>query len=335
MSNELKQAAPTLFPLIISNSTLSSWSNCQLKFYREYCQNYRKAGFNIDLSAGGQFAKGLETTRKMYYNDGLEAVEAIEAGYYSVVEGLHAEMKACNAATDVLKSPERMGLALKEYFRTFPLESEEVIPAKLEDGTYAIEHKMTVELPIKHPELGVPLIFKGKLDMFAKHMGRTYIVDEKTTKAITSNTADLLATSGQFIGYAWLARELGICVSGAKIRKIAIQVKANKVEEFEVPITDYQIDMWYKSMIFNVNCMVDSYKATMDGFGGTDFKDYFNPDFQHGCTSFFRPCQFQDGCKSKYGESFIESNFTQKCWDSETRTEVSLVEFRKLLGLGD
>lgn len=323
---------PTLFPLIISNSTLSSWSNCELRFFREYCQNYRKAGFNIDLSAGGQFAKGLEITRKAYYNDGLNSAAAIEAGYYSIVEGLHAEMKACNADTDVLKSPERMGMALKEYFRTFPLESEEVIPAQLEDGTYAIEHKMTVELPILHPELGVPLIFKGKLDMFAKSMGRTYIVDEKTTKAITANTADLLATSGQFIGYAWLARESGIVVSGAKIRKIAIQVKGNKVEEFEVPITDYQIDLWYKSMLQQVTDMAGKYWNVMQGIG--TFKDNFIPDFQHGCTSFFRPCPFQDGCKSKYGESFIESNFSQMTWDAENRVEIPLTEFRVLLGLG-
>jgi hypothetical protein len=322
---------PTIFPLILSNTDLSSWSQCQLRWFRERCQNYRKQGFNIDLSAGGQFAKGLETTRKMYYNDGLNAEEAIETGYYSVVEGLHAEMKACNADTDVLKSPERMGMALKEYFRTFPLDNEEVIPAQLEDGSYAIEHKMTVELPILHPELGVPLIFKGKLDMFAKHMGRTYIVDEKTTKAITANTADLLATSGQFIGYAWLARELGITVSGAKIRKIAIQVKGNKVEEFEVPITDYQIDLWYQSMTSQVQSMVDKYTDTMEGLGS--FTDNFLPDFQNGCTSFFRPCQFQDGCKSKYGESFIESNFNQSCWDAENRVEIPLIEFRTKLGL--
>jgi hypothetical protein len=224
-----------------------------------------------------------------------------------------------------------MGLALKEYFRRFPLDMEEVVPAELEDGSYAIEHKMTTELPILHPELGVPLIFKGKLDMFAKAMGRTYIVDEKTTKAITGNTADLLATSGQFLGYAWLAREKGIVVVGAKIRKVAIQVREIKVEEFEVPITDYMIDLWYKATLSKVQTMVDKYKETMQG---TDFKESFIPDYQHGCTSFFRPCPFQDGCKSKYGENFIESNFQQLAYDSQNRQEIPLADYRQLLGLG-
>lgn len=322
--------APTLFPLIISNTDLSTWSNCELRFFRERCQNYRKSSFNIDLSAGGCFAKGLETVRKMYYNEKLSAETAVETGYHTVIDDLHELMAKAGADTEVLKSPERMGLALKEYFRRFPLDMEEVVPAELEDGNYAIEHKMTAELPILHPELNIPLIFKGKLDMFAKAMGRTYIVDEKTTKAITGNTADLLATSGQFLGYAWLARQKGIVVVGAKIRKVAIQVKEIKVEEFEVPITDYMIDLWYKATLSKVQTMVDKYKETMQG---TDFKEHFIPDYQHGCTSFFKPCPFQDGCKSKYGESFIETNFSQLVWDSESRQEIPLADYRTLLGV--
>jgi hypothetical protein len=320
----------TLFPLVLSNTDLSSWSSCQLKWFRERCQSWRKPSFNNDLAAGGSFAKGLETVRKAYYNDKLSAIEVIDLGYYTVIESLHDEMAKSNASTETLKSPERMGLALKEYFRYFPLDNEEVIPAQLEDGTHAIEHKFTVELPILHPELGVPLIFKGKLDMFAQSMGRTYIVDEKTTKAIKSNEADLLATAGQFIGYAWLAREKGIITVGAKVRKIAIQIKEIKCEEIEIPITDYMINLWYESMLSKVTEMVEKYKATMEG---SNFKSHFVPDFQHGCTSFFRPCSFQDGCKSKYGENFISSNYEQLVWDSESRKEIPLTEYRTLLGL--
>jgi hypothetical protein len=320
----------TLFPLVLSNTDLSSWSSCQLKWFRERCQSWRKPSFNNDLAAGGSFAKGLETVRKAYYNDKLSAIEAIDLGYYTVIESLHDEMAKSNASIETLKSPERMGLALQEYFRYFPLDNEEVIPAQLEDGTYAIEHKFTVELPILHPELGVPLIFKGKLDMLAQSMGRIYIEDEKTTKAIKPNEADLLATAGQFIGYAWLAREKGIITVGAKVRKIAIQVKEIKCEEIEIPITDYMINLWYESMLSKVTEMVEKYKATMED---NSFKSHFVPDFQHGCTSFFRPCSFQDGCKSKYGENFISSNYEQLVWDSESRKEIPLTEYRTLLGL--
>jgi hypothetical protein len=76
--------------------------------------------------------------------------------------------------------------------------------------------------------------------------------------------------------------------------------------------------------------MVEKYKSTM---GDNNFKSHFVPDFQHGCTSFFRPCSFQDGCKSKYGENFISSNYQQLVWDSESRKEIPLTEYRTLLGL--
>lgn len=319
----------TLFPLILSNTDLSLWSMCPLRWYRERCQSYRKAGFNIDLSAGGSFAKGLEVVRKKYYNEKLPAEQAIEEGYHTVIESLHAEMDKAGASSETLKSPERMGLALKEYFRRFPLDMEETLPSELEDGSYSIEHKLTAELPILHPELGVPLIFKGKLDMLAKAMGRYYIVDEKTTKTITANTAELQQTAGQFIGYGWLCRTKGIVVNGTKIRKVAIQVREIKVEEFEVAMTDYQIDLWYESMLVKVQDMVNKYIETMKD--KDSFKKHFNPDFQHGCTSFFRPCPFQDGCTSKYGESFIETNFSQLAWDAENRKEIPLTEYKQLL----
>lgn len=316
----------TLFPLIISNTDMELWSQCQLKWFRERCQNLRRAGKSIDLLAGGAFAAGLEIARKSYYVDKQDSDTAIDLGYHHILAEMHKELMD----TDVLKSPERTAMALVTYSQKFPFEMEDTIPAELEEGGSAIEHKLTAELPIEHPELGIPLIFKGKLDMLATQMGRTYIVDEKTTKAISANQADLLRTAGQFIGYAWLVREKGITVVGAKIRKVAIQVKEIKVQEFEVPITDYMIDLWYQALLQKVEKMVRSYELVKQGF---NFKAIFLPDFQNGCTAYFRPCAFMDGCSSKNGENFIESNFEQVVWDSINRKEIELKEYKQLLGV--
>jgi hypothetical protein len=323
----------TLFPLIISNTDLSLWSMCELRWFRERCQNLRKVSYNIDLIAGGSFAVGMEKTRKAFYNDKLSSAEAIAIGYSNILESMHEQIKEGKLEDDkLLKSPERMALALIEYFKKFALEDEEVLPAMLEDNSFAIEHKFTLELPILHPELNVPLIFKGKLDMLGVNMGRTYIIDEKTTKAISSNTGELLQTAGQFIGYAWLAREKGIKVQGIKVRKVAIQIREIKIEEFEIPITEFMVDCWYYSFLSKIKSMIAKYNTYIEG-DVSDFKDVFLPDYQHGCTAFFRSCPFSDGCMSKYGETFIESNFEQIAWDSETRTEIPLVEYKKLLGL--
>lgn len=315
----------TLFPIVLSNTDMSLWSQCKLRWFRERCQHLRKPNEkNIDLAAGGAFAKGMELVRKAFYQDKLPSSEAIQIGYDEILKSMHES----GNNDDSLKSPERMALALVEYFKEFPLENEEVVPSLLEDGTYAVEHKFTIELPIYHPELKIPLIFKGKLDMLATSMGRTYIVDEKTTKAIKSNEADLLATSGQFIGYAWLARKLGTPVVGVKVRKVAIQVREIKIKEFEVPITDYMIDLWEAAFFKKVQEMVDDYESTV---AGGDFKSIFTPDFGLGCTAYYRPCQYTAGCTSKYGENFLANEFSQIVWDYNAKEEKSLAEFKQLL----
>lgn len=336
MSKQLQ----TLFPLIWSNTSLSLLSECELKFFRVAVQNLRKPSFNIDLSAGASFAKGLQTTRELYYNERYSSEEAIEIGATTVVEKLQSAMLSDNDET-YLKSPERMALALKTYFKRFPLEEEELIPSLLEDGTGAIEHKLTCELPILHPELGIPLIFKGKLDMLATDgNGRNYIVDEKTTKAISSNTGSLMAASGQFLGYAWLLKQKGIDVHEAQIRKIAIQVKEIKVEPFTIALTPFAVENWYNSMLVKISKAAHAYSQYLQLPEAE--RTYFPPDFQSGCTSFFRPCQFMESCVSSSGDKALKdirpdgtgmSDFQQLVWESEKREEIPLADYRKLLGL--
>ena len=316
----------TMFPIFISNTDLSLWSECELKWFRSRCQMLRKYAFNIDLTAGGAFASAIEFARKNYYNEGRTAEEAVDISYDFILELLHEQ-----ELQDELKSPERMALAVKDYFKHFPLDTDEVQPVKLKSGSHAIEHKFTLELPINHPELGVPLIFKGKLDMLGTYMGRTWIVDEKTCKAIPRTQGALLAMSGQFVGYAWAARELGIPIQGVLVRKVAIQKAGNKIEQFEVPITDFMIDLWYDSMIKKVTQMVFNYLEVIQG--RHTFKEAFLADFQSGCTAYFKPCAFREGCSSKHGEGFIQAEFDQIAWNYETKEEVSLEAFRKLCGL--
>jgi hypothetical protein len=351
----------TLFPLIISNTDMSLLSMCELRWFRERCQHLRRPSFNIDLAAGASFAKGLELTRNCFYNgtylettgtfdendneifievpvaQSLSVKEkedfAINIGYLHILDSLHNAMED-RESNDILKSPERMALALRTYFKEFPLHNADAIPERREDGTHAIEHKMVLELPLKHPELDTNLIFKCKLDMLAVENGRTWIIDEKTCKSFSDRESDLLKTSGQFIGYAWAAREKGIRVEGVKVRKIAIQIREIKVKEFEIPITDFMIDRWYEGMKFKLESMVNRYNLlTSCTKHISPIQIFFTPDYGLGCTAYYAPCPYSDGCTSKYGEKFLETNFQQITWDSEERKEIPLIEYRKLIGL--
>lgn len=314
----------TLFPLFISDSDSTAWSQCELRWFRARCQWLTKEGFNIDLAAGSAFAAGIELVRKRYYNEGIDETQAIEEGYNYILDSLHE-----SEWQDDLKSPERMALALKQYFKEFPLEDD--LPVKLEDGSFAIEHKFSIELPITHPELGVPLIFTGRLDMLAERMGRLYLVDEKTCKSYLQNEGDMLATNSQFISYAWVARKLGVNINGAAIRKVAIQKGGIKLKEFEFPITQYTVDLWEKAFFNKLQTMVDKYKLVLKN--PEKFKEYFIPDFKLGCTSFYRPCNFRDGCLSENGDRFIKAEYEQLCGESGEAKTIAIGDFREMLGL--
>lgn len=71
----------TLFPLTISDSSLSDLYLCELLWFRKYCQKLTTSVHNPDLIAGKAFAKACELTRKAYYNDKVDEEDAISIGY--------------------------------------------------------------------------------------------------------------------------------------------------------------------------------------------------------------------------------------------------------------
>ena len=250
----------------------------------------------------------------------------------------------------LLKSPERMGLALGEYFKKFPLDDADYFPAQREDGNFAFEHTFTRELPILHPELNVPLIFKGKLDLIQKFGERFSGVDDKTTSRIQENLGTMLMANGQFLGYAWLAKQHGIKLTDFRVRKVSIQVNEIKIpDEYIIPLTPYVVDSWEESMLIKLNNMVTAYKKyispetkinIINGF--VNEQSFFLPDYGHGCTAYNRPCPFIPSCTSKLdGEALLDiredgmgrSDYQQLVYEKESETKIPLTEYRKLLGL--
>lgn len=316
---------PTLFPVNISNTDLNLWSQCELRWFRSRCQHLKKPTFNIDLSAGGAFASAIELARNSFYKDKLSEKESVELAFNFIIKTLHE----CEFQ-DELKSPERMGLAVMKYFENYPLENAELMPV-FKDNLPMVEHTFEIHLDIKHPETKKPLVFKGVLDMLGETMGRKFVVDEKTCKVISTREADLQATAGQYIGYAWAAKKLGIDVQGAIIRKVAIQKSGIKFKEYEIPISDYMIEMWELAMLQKVHLMVSNYEMTLKS--PEAFKAIFMPDFQLGCTAYFQPCQFNQGCSSKFGENFIDTEFIQEYKTKDMKEGVSIKQARADLGV--
>lgn len=292
----------TLFPITLSDTDFTLWSQCHYRWFRERCQHLKKPSFNIDLTAGKAFAKGIEATRIAYYTQGMSLESAIEAGSAITRVLLHeAEYQ------DELKSPARMSLAVIEYFKVYPLDTDAVQPLTLSDGSKAIEHTFELPLPVKHPETQKPIVYKGVLDLLGSSLGRPCVVDEKTCKTLSK--PEMFHTAGQQLGYASACRKLDIPINDVYIRQVAIQKTANKFQEIHIPITDFMIDRWEQSMLSKVQDMVAKYLWLLGGVN--EPPEAYVPDYKMGCTAFFKPCPYADGCTSEYGEGYIESEFDQ------------------------
>jgi len=316
---------------------------CELYFFRAHCQKLisvnRKSS---DLIAGGHFAKGCELVRKSYFNENRAVDESIEIGYNYILDA--------EDTGDPIKSNERLATTLKKYFERFPLDGQ-ITPVKLVDGTHAIEYNFEFDLGIPHPELeGVNLTYKGKLDglyerRFQGKRINCYVVDEKTCNQVSrvngskfvdiTAEEDIYKTDGQFIGYHWAARQLGIETTSSLIYKVPILTKHEDAFELTVPINYFMIFHWYNSTVSKIAELVEKYKYlklnnTTEGFVP---QFAFHPSYTgNSCLAYKRLCTYAEGCKIPEGDEILGSSMKQVVWDSVSKTEVSLTEYKKLKG---
>jgi len=328
----------TLFPIAFSNSMMNDVWLCEMLWFRKYCQKFRSSDKEPDLIAGGHFAKACEIVRKAYHNDKKDPEEAIELGSNYILEAENTG--------HVEKTNERVAFALRRYFRSFPLDSS-LTPVELADGTFAIEYVFEFDLGIAHPELPeTNLTYKGKLDglyEYRSHGVRDEIVvlDEKTTrklhringtKLVDKTKEELLyKTNGQFIGYHWAARQLGVKTEKSLIRKVPIAATYEPPVELIIPVTPFQIEIWSTTMVNKIEELKDKYIYYKQN-GGLPHVAFY-PILGNGCNNYDRPCYVSDGCFDKYGEQLIASKYQQLVWDSAKQLEVPLQQFKLERGL--
>jgi len=334
----------SLFPINFSNSMMQDVWKCELLFFRKYCQKLVNANNkSSDLIAGGHFASGCEIVRKSYFNCGMSIDDAIAEGYNYILDA--------EDTGDNVKSNERLALTLDKYFRKFTLDSE-LTPVKLENGEHAIEYTFEFDLGIPHPEIpDQNIVFKGKLDglyerKFQGNRVKCYVVDEKTTGAVSrlrgTKLIDLVReeniykTDGQFIGYHWAARQLGVITDASLIYKVPIMTNHEDAFELEIPINDFMIQQWSISTIEKIHELVEKYKHYKSNRTVVDFHPQcaFYPVYTgNSCMAYARPCTYTEGCRSKEGEEILASSMKQVVWDSSKKVEVPLKQYKLERGL--
>ena len=324
-------AVKTFFPLVIDSTMLMEFDSCFQSGFRKYIQHLSKGtGESTDLIAGGAFAKGLEVARKMYYDQGSDPEYAIETGVAALYDayGDHVPFKEN-------KSSYRMATALEQYFLEYPLGIDIVQPAKLANGNHAIEYSFAHELPIAHPDLeDFNIIITGRADMIGEYAGRLWCVDEKTTgSAFTMDWAKQWDTRGQFTTYAWGLQKDGIDVAGAYIRGVYLGKSNIKFNECQTTRNKFQIEIWEQQMLQKVNRIIELYKQFKET-GGHPLQ-FFHGSWNESCMKYFRPCSFQDMCRDKNSEMFIESQYDQYIWLPHEQRREKLDVFLESIKVGE
>lgn len=311
----------SLFPEVISASMIEDIWRCETYFLRNHIQRYRLHEKSGDLLAGGAFAKACELTRKSFYEEGMSEDEAIDVGYHYILTSEHTG--------HAVKTNEWVAKCFKKYFRTYPLDSS-FRPILFPDGSAAVEFTFDFKTGIQHPDLpDTDIRIKGKIDgvygeYFGGKMTKAYVLDEKSTAKLyrlPTGQVDLdkelmsFRLNPQMIIYVWAARELGLKVDTALIRRVSFNAKYEPPIELHIPITQYMIDTCLSSLYNKIQELVEKYK--MWKFEGYELQQTFATQYGSQCITYGRACPYAEGCWYDRGGDILASNIRQLVYNGE------------------
>lgn len=296
------------FPKILDSTMVASFRSCPQKFFREYMEHWKPNVPSVHLHAGGAYAKGLETAREAFYQDGKTAEEAM-------AEGLRALLTfygSFECPPDSAKSAERMAGAFEYYFTQYPLGADEAIPITLSSGKRGIEFSFAEPTDATHPVSGDPLLYVGRMDMICDYAGGVFGLDDKTTSSLGSSWSKQWDMRSQFTGYCWGAGRAGIPLQGFLVRGVSILKTKYDTQQALTYRPQWMIDRWYDQLMKDIERMKVMW-ANREW-------DY---DLDHACTE-YSGCVFRQPCLSLDPQPWLESSFIRRVWNPLTRVEESV-----------
>lgn len=304
------------FNLVWDNTMRSTFAECPRKFLWEYARHFKPKGESVHLHAGGAWAHGLETTRRLFYGQGLSPVQAIKAGLEAMIDA-YGDFEPPTHGSGAAKSLDRLIEAFAYYWAAFPLETDPVQPYRGKDGNPMVEFSFALPLDpdrVVHPETGEPIIYSGRADMIATYAGAISIYDDKTTSALGDQWAKQWNRRSQFTGYAWAAREYGIPASQVVVRGICILKTSIKHAEAITIRTPHHIAEWHEQACRDILRAIECWKS-----------GYWDVNLAEACSS-FGGCLFQQPCMSNDPEPWLTGgNYAVRIWNPLTRTEENAV----------
>lgn len=296
------------FPEVVDASMMATFKTCHQLAFKIYFAHWKSRVEKIDLHAGKAFARGLEVTRRAFFEDGQPAAEAEALGLAALVEA-YGDYE-CPASSP--KTLDRMASAFAFYMDHYPLTMNTGFPIILSGGKRAIEVNFTHPLGIDHPETGHPILYTGRGDMICQYAGATYLEDDKTTKSLGATWSDQWDLRAQFIGYTWGFRQAGFDIKGCLVRGVSILKTKHETQEALPCFSQFEVDRWYGETIEWIEDMIRCWRTKR-----------WRYNLDHACSN-YGGCGFQKVCKQQDERPWLEQYFERRVWDPVTRQEVKI-----------
>ena len=296
------------FPDYLDSSMLSTFKACPEKFFKTYVCDWKPRETSVHLHAGGAFAKGIEISRRSFYEMNFDRDTSIAKG----LEALMLAYGDFQCPADSAKSLERMSAAFEFYWDNYALNHEDAYPVLMPGGKRAIEFSFAHPLPVNNPATGQPLLYCGKMDAVLNYGGNVLICDEKTTTALGPTWSRKWDLRGQFIGYCWAAREAGIRVDGALVRGIAILKTKFDTQQAIIMHADWQLNRWYEELLDQIALMKIYWQRRR-----------WPHSYDDSCAD-YGGCAFREICTSQNEEPWLETYFEKRRWNPVEHKEEKL-----------
>jgi hypothetical protein len=290
------------FPQHLDDTMISAFRQCPTYWYWKYFRNLRDVGdLSIDLLAGGAYAAGLETARKLFWSANPPPLEEVfHQARISAIKKWGNEP----LYEDKPKSLPNILLAIEDYFKHWGVSTDPVQPVITHGGDPAVEFSFALPLPIEHPSTGEPILYTGKLDLLAQRIGQVWAVDDKTSSGFGPSWLNAWDMRSQFTGYTWAARESGLTIAGIIVRGCAFTPTGHKFMEVLTPRPDWMVQAWLKDTVSTIQRMINCWHIA-------EYPQAMNS----ACNAYNRPCDFTTLCTKNNPEQWIKANYKEVIWN--------------------
>lgn len=290
------------FPLFVDSTIMADIKACKTRAYWKYIRNKAAHGTSIHLIAGGAFAAGLEVTRREFFIKGAPFEDALCEG----VKALWAEYGDPQDLgldyNEHAKSPLRITGALDYYFERYPIDTDILRPAIINDN-HCIEFSFSLELPVSHPETGEHILYCGRCDMISEYNGALIVVDEKTTSQLGQTWSSQWDLRSQFMGYTWAARQYGLPVTGAMVRGVAIRKTGYDSAQALVYFPEWMLNRWLEQ-----TC------KELEAFKACFLSSKYDLNYGGSCTE-YGGCEMKKLCLIENPEPWVDLYYRDHTWN--------------------